>query len=164
MFKRIIALILITFTLSACEKPDPNPELKDPIYNDLNVTLGTVSGLLTAEVKALEGFQKELGDVIPQTGQIRYAQKRVNESKEKITKLEQEKRFLEIKIEARKKEARKTYKIAFEKKEAWPDPQEWENYRIQRKFQQAKKTWDVKERIKELEGPKEPAPAAGGGH
>ena len=163
---KIIILCLLTLALASCKKPDPHPELKDPIYNDLNATLGTVTQLYNAELKALEGFEKEMREVVPQTGQIKYAQKRVNESKAKISKLEQEKQFLEIKIKTRLNEPRKSYTKAFNADQPWPDPQEWENYRIQRKFQQAKKTWDVKERIKEsAEGHKAKAtPAPAGGH
>lgn len=163
---KIIILCLLTFALASCKKPDPHPELKDPVYNDLNATLGTVTQLYNAEIKALEGFEKELREVVPQTGQIRYAQKRVRESKEKISKLEQEKQFLELKIQTRLKETKKSYMEAFKADKPWPDPSEWETYRIQRKFQQAKKTWDVKERMKQLEDEKKgAAPAApAGGH
>lgn len=161
---RIICLILLSLSLVACNKPDPNPELKDPIYNDLHSAAAEASQLLEAEKKNLEGFEKELSDVVPQTGQVKYAQKRVRESKEKIVRLEQEKQYLELKIEARKRESKKSYSKAFKKGETWPDPQEWNSYQTEKRLRNAKRTWDAKERIKEvgLGEQKTPEPAAGG--
>ncbi|ASD62089.1 hypothetical protein B9G79_00190 [Bdellovibrio bacteriovorus] len=166
VFMRIITLFLLTFSLIACSKPDPNPELKDPIFNDYQSQLGATSAALESEKKGLEGFEKELAEVVPQTGQIKYAQKRVRESKEKITRLEQEKQYLELKIEARRKEAKRSYSKAFKKGETWPDPQEWASYQTEQRFRNAKKSWDVKERMKEvgLGEEKTPEPAAGGHH
>ena len=167
MLKRLLSLTIILFALSACNKPDPAPELKDPIYSDLTASLAATTQALEAEKKALEEHQKALKEVVPQTGQIKYAQKRVNESQERITKLEQEKQYLELKVEARKSVSRKTYLAAFKKGEPWPDPKEFESYQAEKRLRNAKKTWDVKERIKEAGlGPDlpAPAPAEGGGH
>lgn len=168
---RIISVITICLSLIACNKPDPNPELKDPIYQDYNSSMAAASQALEAERKALEGFEKELKEVVPQTGQIKYAQKRVNESKEKITRIEQERQYYELKIESRKREAKMSYLKAFKKGEPWPDPKEWEIYQQEKKLRTAKRVWDVNERIKEAGlanggGGKEKAPgeAAEGHH
>ncbi|WP_413569136.1 hypothetical protein ACLWBD_17650 [Bdellovibrio sp. HCB117] len=160
MFLRIVCLIILSFALSACNKPDPNPELKDPIYSDLSATLAATTQAIEAEKKALEGFQKELSEVVPQTGQIKYAQKRVFDSQQKIARLEQEKQYYELKIEARKKSSKKSYMAAFKKGESWPNPKEFEDYQAQKKFREAKRTWDVKQRMQELGVGDEKAPAA----
>lgn len=164
MFKRFFYILFITTLLIGCDKPDPHPELKDPIYNDLISSLSSTQKALEDEKKTLEGHIKESADVVPQTGQIKYAQKRINESKSRITRLEQEVQYLELKVEARKSASRSKYLQAFKKKEAWPDSKEWENYKIEKKLQSAKKTWDVRERIKEsgFGQEKTPAPSAGG--
>lgn len=146
---RLIAAILIIFTLSACNKPDPNPELKDPIYSDLQAQLGSTSAALEAEKKKLEGFQKDVETVIPQTGQVKYAKKRFFESETRVAKLQQEEEFLKLKIEQRKKAAVLSYKKAFEKKEAWPDPKEYSSYQAEQKLRTAKREWDVKQRLKD---------------
>lgn len=146
---RIIAAILIIFTLSACSKPDPNPELKDPIYADLQTQLGAATASLEAEKKKLEGYQKDLEGVIPQSGQIKYAQKRVFESQAAVNKFEQEKDYLTLKIEQRKKAAVISYRKAFAKKESWPDPKEFESYQAEQKLRKAKREWDVKARMKD---------------
>lgn len=165
-FMRIIAAILVIFTLAACNKPDPNPELKDPIYSDLQSQLGAATQALEAEKKKLEGFEKDLQAVVPQTGQIKYAQKRVFESQALVNKWEQEKAYLELKIEQRKLTAVKSYRKAFAKKEDWPDPKEWASYQAEQKLRNAKRSWDVKDRMKEagisFNSPSENAKAAEG--
>ncbi|WP_374076517.1 hypothetical protein [Bdellovibrio bacteriovorus] len=164
MFKRLLSVTIILFALTACNKPDPNPELKDPIYSDLTASLAATTQALEGEKKTLEEHEQTLKDVVPQTGQIKYAQKRVDESKDRITRLEQEKQYLELKIEARKKSSKKSYLKAFKKGEPWPDPKEWDSYQIEKKLRNAKRTWDVNERLKEtgFGQEKTPVPAAGG--
>lgn len=146
---RIIAAILIIFTLSACSKPDPNPELKDPIYSDLQAQVGAATAAVEAEKKKLEGFEKDLAAVVPQTGQIKYAQKRVFESQAAIARLEQQLEYLKLKVEQRQRYAQASYKKAYAKKEEWPDPKEWASYQAEQKLRNAKRSWDVKERMKE---------------
>lgn len=161
---RIFSLIIIILSLVACNKPDPNPELKDPIFNDLNTSLAAATQALEAEKKNLEGHEQALSDVVPQTGQIKYAQKRVGESKARINLLEQEKQYLELKIQGRKAAAKKSYAQAFKKGEPWPDPKEWESYQLEKKMRTSKRTWDVNQRLKDLgfKDEKTPEPAAGG--
>lgn len=162
---RIIAAIFILFALTACNKPDPNPELKDPIYSDLQTQLGAATAAVEAEKKKLEGFEKDLETTVPQTGQIKFAKKRVFESQALISKLEQEKSYLELKIEQRRRTAVTSYRKAFAKKEEWPDPKEFASYQVEQKLRRAKRSWDVKDRMKEagisFEGSEKPA---GEGH
>lgn len=160
---RYFAVIILSLLLSACNKPDPTPELKDPIYNDIQADLAATSAALEGELKTLEGFEKELSEVVPQTGQIKYAQKRVNESKEKINRYEQEKMYLELKLEARKKESKRSYMKSYKKGEPWPDPAEWSSYQTEKRLRNAKRSWDAKSRIQELGlgQEKSPEPSAG---
>lgn len=162
---RIIYFIFLLFPLlAACNKPDPNPELKDPVYSDLIALQGSTNQALDAEIKKLEGFKQELRDVIPQSGQIKFAQKRVYESQERITKLEQEKIYYELKIKERLSQARKSYAKSFEKKEPWPDPKEWDEYQTAKKLRNAKRAWDVKQRMSEAGIGSEVAPPPKAGH
>lgn len=164
---KILAAILISIALVGCKKPDPHPELKDPIYSDLQAQLGAVTAALNAERKTLADHQKTLSEVKPQTGQIKYATKRVNESQQKINRLEQEEKYLSLKVVARQKSARKSYFAAFKKEEAWPNPDEFRAYQSEMRLRNAKKTWDVKQRLAETglgDGARKPAAAAGGEH
>lgn len=159
-------LVLFAFILSlvGCNKPDPNPEKKDPIYSDLIARASAVTAELNAERKALQDHEKTLTEVIPQTGQIKYAKKRVYETQEKIQKLEQEEQYLKLKILDRARVAKKSYLAAFKEGKSWPDPAEYESYRTEMKLRSAKTAWDVKERMKDaglFESPGAKASAAG---
>ena len=162
---KILAFLILTLALVGCKKPDPHPELKDPIFSDLQTQLGTVTAALAAERKTLIDHRKTLSEVKPQTGQVKYATKRVNESEQKINKLEQEEKFLVLKIASRKKHARKSYMAAFKKEAAWPDPEEYRMYQSEMRLRNAKRTWDVKQRLDDAglgEKGRAPAAAAGG--
>lgn len=170
----IYALFLLIPFLGACEKkPEPNPEARDPIYADYKAELGLAEQGLAAEEKALEGFKAELNDVVPQSGQIKFAQKRIYESMDKITKFEQRKLYFELKIQARLLEVKKSYKAAFAKGEAWPDPKEYDEYKVAGKLRRDGLIgWNVENRmeqagvaVKKKDGKPAPAaPPAGGEH
>ncbi|XGC80860.1 hypothetical protein ACES2L_16165 [Bdellovibrio bacteriovorus] len=146
---RIISLIIISLCLFACNKPEKNPELRDPIYSAIEAELKATEVAIAGEEKTLADHEKTLANVVPQTGQIKYAQKRVAESKNKLSKLLQEKQYLELKKKARVREAKKTYLAAFKKGESWPNPKEWESFQAEERLRKAKRTWDVQERIKQ---------------
>lgn len=146
--KYLFVLFSLIFIVG-CNKPEPNPELRDPIYSDLNAQLGEVTGKIATEKKNLEGFQQTLKDVVPQSGQVKYAQKRVDDCQDKIDHLSQEKDYLDLKIKDRLAFSRHSYMAAFKKGEAWPDPKEYESYKVEQKFRKAKLAWDVKDRMKE---------------
>ncbi|UOF00405.1 baseplate J/gp47 family protein [Bdellovibrio reynosensis] len=148
-FMRIISLIIISLCLLACNKPEKNPELRDPIHSAIEAELKATDVAIAGEQKTLADHEKTLADVVPQTGQIKYAQKRVRESKERLTKLLQEKQYLELKKKARARDSKKSYLAAFKKGETWPDPKEWDSYQAEERLRKAKRTWDVQERIKQ---------------
>lgn len=160
---KLFGVIVLSLLVISCNKPDPHPELKDPIYSDVTATLASTTQALEAEKKTLDEHLKALGDVVPQTGQIKYAQKRVDESRARIIFLEQEKQYLELKRTARQREARQSYTTAFKKGETWPNPAEWRAYEAEKRLRGAKRNWDVKERMKEL-NPEPVQPAHSGGH
>ncbi len=165
--KRIITFLILFLALAACEKPLEHPETTDPIYNDLLAEVSAAESAATKTEKELEDFKKEAEKVAPQTGQIKFAEKRVYETQAKLDKIKQMVEYWKIRAESRKHWARKKYLAAYKKKEHWPDPKEYEEYQLQRKLEQAPKEWNLKRRLEEsragvaLDGPKK---AGGGEH
>lgn len=152
-----LALILI-----ACNKPDPNPELKDPIYADLEARRKQIEGEIEAEKKNLEEAQAEIDKAVPQTGQVKFAQKHYYEIKNRIEKLQQQALYYKLRHESRMQEARESYLKAYKKGESWPDPQEFEDYRISESARTKSRNWSVKERMeKELPSGSESKAKAG---
>lgn len=79
--KPLFYLLLAGFIscLLGCEKPNPNPENLDPIYADIEKNRKAAEADLSAAEKQLEGFRADLEKVVPQTGQVKFARKRVYE-------------------------------------------------------------------------------------
>ena len=144
-------LLLLIFSFVGCSKPDPNPELKDPIYSDINSEISALTQQIESEKNQLKNHTQELEEAPPQTGKVKFALKRQSESRFRINSLEQEKKYVELKLASRKRFARESYNKAFNNKTAWPDPKEWESYSAEKRLRNAKKEWDVKQRIKEAQ-------------
>lgn len=161
--KRLLFFVFLGL-LCACNKPDPNPELKDPIYLDLETRIKEVEGQLATEKKNLEDANNELKKAVPQTGQIKFARKHFFDVKARMEKLNQELRYYKSRKETRIYEARNSYMDAFEKKEPWPDPKEFEEYGIAESARKKSRIWSVKERIaKESSSASEKKPVGEGG-
>lgn len=168
MLQRSILIILSVFTLSVlagCDKPNPHPETLDPIYSDLVKLQKDAESQLAARKKDLEAFEVEAKAAKPQTGQIKYATKRVNETKAEINRLSQLADYYGIKIDSRKEYAFKDYLKAYKEKRAWPDPKEYEEYLVQRRLETSSRTWSQKQQIEAQKANlnKKPAEAGGGG-
>ncbi len=164
---KYVCFLLILSILVGCNKPDPTPENSDEIYKDLLVELDLASKGLEAETKNLSKLEAEKDKVIPQTGQIKFATRKVNETQATITKLAQQKQFFEIKLELRKNEVRDRYMEARRGGRKWPDAEELASYQAVMKLQREKLQWD-KYKGKKTDVPrgteKSPAPAGGEHH
>jgi septal ring factor EnvC (AmiA/AmiB activator) len=163
--KNILFLLFLSIFVVACHQPDPHPEHMDPIYADLEKERKEAESQYSAEEKQLEELAAALKDVKPQTGQIKYAKKRLYESQRRLEKLRQRKVYLELRTQSRQKWAQKDYLRAFNKNEPWPDPKEHEIYKSQMDLENAPKVWSSRDRIEKLSAPKKPAAnEEGGGH
>jgi hypothetical protein len=172
----IIFLITSSLFLVACDKPNPHPETLDPIFSEFEKEADLAGKAAVAAEKELEGFQKDLEAVAPQTGQIKYAQKRIYETQARIDKLRQLAQYWKIRVETRKEWAQKSYLAAYKEKRLWPDPKEYEEYKQLRKLEQSSRQWNPKARLEQAKmsgsaiqgkAPNEhsdtPSPAEGGG-
>lgn len=166
MKNTLFALILfISFALLGCEKPNPNPETLDPIYEDLQKELANAKNQVGSAEREVAEHQKSIDVAIPQTGQIKYAQKRFFEAEAKLTKAKQMVQYYELRIKSRLKWVKESYRKAYAAKEAWPNPAEFEEYKAQKALEQASRDWSVKARLEEakaeLQKTQNPKPAAG---
>lgn len=159
-----VILPVFLLILSGCHQPNPHPETLDPIYSDIEKEKKDIDGAYSAEKKQLEEFQKALLEVKPQTGQIKYAEKRLFESKARLEKLDQRRIYLELRLKTRKDLITKEYLAAFEKDLPWPDPKEYQTYKSQKDLESAPRTWSVGNRLEKASPPKKPAGGGGEHH
>lgn len=146
--KRLKIMALVLF-ISGCTKNDPHPELLDSIYKDLVVELDIASKGLDEEEKNLISVLKEKSMAIPQTGQIKFANKKVADSYERLNILSQRKKFFEIKIAQRVQFAQLRHDESRRPGgKPWPDPEEQALYSSVAKFQRDKLVWEKNKGMK----------------
>lgn len=152
MFKTIANFILILqlCVLIGCEKPNPEPEKLDQVYEDLEKQAAAVGADIANYQSQLDEHLAALKKVEPQTGQIKYAQKRIYETSALIDRLKQKKRYWEIRAENRKERDKIAYLKAFREKKPWPPPEEWIEYKDSIKNENANLHWTYERRMNEL--------------
>jgi hypothetical protein len=160
MAQKFIFLIILVMAVG-CSKPNPTPELLDPIYSDIASQVSAVESEIAAEEIKLSENQSAYDNVVPQTGQIKFGQKRVWDSKNRLEKLKQLKKYWEVRKESRKIHSRIEYLKAYNKGKPWPEASEYSQYKAQQKLENNSRSWNVKKRIEELSTPKK---AASGKH
>ena len=152
MEKKLFYTLFLLFFILNCSKPDPTPELKDFIYQDYIEQKGlTEKTLIEIESKIAE-HEKELNEAVPQSGQSKWAKKRLFEAQANKDKLKQQIKYFEIKIIERAKYIRRANADSFSKGETLDTTKETEEYKAEKKLRSAKFTWDHKKRLEEAKG------------
>ena len=144
--------------LFSCNKPEPEPELRDPIYLDLKSQAELAKKTLADARQTLEIKKVELEKVKPQTGAIKYAQKRYWEAQKEIDGLIQQEKSWQLRLEARQLEAREEYLKAFKAEKPWPSPKYTEDYNREKRLRAESRRWDVNYRLEKFK--KENAPTS----
>lgn len=141
---RIVFLVslIITTTLSiGCDRPLPEPEKSDPIYSDLENELKTAKSSLDTEIKALSDAKKYLESLEPRDLNRKRATHEVFERQKRVRKLEERHLYQELLLKKRLEYVRNVYPKRYRAKEPWPDPQELDEYRTNRRLNRASRNW-----------------------
>jgi hypothetical protein len=142
IMKTIIFAILISI-FTSCTKMDPNPENSDDIYKDLVAELEIATKSLESAQKQLDSIKAEFKASVPQTGQIKYATKKLRNAEAFLAEMNQRKIYFDIKKDRRKNYVKFRYEESHKKGgRPWPDSRELEEYRALVKFNRDKLEWD----------------------
>ena len=142
-------LVVCLLTISGCRSEDPNPELSDPVYKFLIDQGNALRPALENEKKKLEESEKALTKMDVNTAERKQSLKELQKTKGNIARLQQELDYSDIRRERRRVEARRDYKIAYSKGEAWPNPSEFEHFMTQQRLRKASRNWA--ERVPKLQ-------------
>ncbi len=159
----LIVAISLFFSqlLTSCSKPDPNPELSDPIYLDMKTQLTIVEkSLVDAKAKIAES-KTELKDAVPQTGQVKQAQKKLFQYEKLHDLYQQQIKYWLIRIQERGRQARLEYTSSRKSGTPWPNPKEFESYASEKKLRLAKIQWDAKKRLEDYKAELNPKKSGG---
>jgi hypothetical protein len=162
---RVLLVSVLLVPILGCDKPNPTPEVIDPVFQDIEKKHKEVESEIKAAEKQLEDNKDALAKVKPQTGQIKFAQKRLYDSQALLERLRQREAYLALRLESRRKYSREDYLKSYKKKESWPRASEVVEYAAQQALEAAPKSWNAKQRVELSKIPtKSTAPAHGESH
>ena len=143
-FNAVLAGLFIL--VSGCSRPNPNPENIDPIYTDLIQRSALAKAAAETAKSEKEKLRSELENLPARDVARRKTLADISKQESRAMVAEQEGLYYEVRAEQRKAYARAEYLKAFEKGEPWPNPKDFETYKIQRKLQESPKEWSSKVR------------------
>ena len=174
---RQLWVLLFIFGLAACEKPNPHPEVLDPIYRDYKDRKAALDAEINKDKSDLKGALAAVDDAEPQTGELKRAKRGVQILEDRIRKNSQESRYLGLLMEERRKYAVREYNIAYKSKTPWPPKEDFQAYQTSRRLREAPMSWDAHlpklksripaatlEKMKEEEEKRAAKSKSGGGH
>lgn len=140
------SLILCFFIILSlgCKSEHPNPELLDPIYNDLLNEKKEIEKLNKETTVNIEALKAERKTLQPRSLEMKVNERDTNKAKNKLSKLKQDLKYIEIISERRRVESRLNYKINFKKDKIWPDPEEYKNYLVSKRLKNAPRNWNYR--------------------
>ena len=103
----ISALLLANF--AGCNKRDPHPENKDPVFAKLNEDLTFAKGAVAYVTDYINTNKTDLATAIPQSGEAPVYIKRINEGLNKLTYANQQVRMYEVRIAERQLYVQRRY-------------------------------------------------------
>lgn len=143
-FGWIFATVFTILSLSACSKEDPQPEIRDPIYNEL----AAKSKALDEEVKSLKeklaNLEIDLEKAEPNSISKKDVEKDLRKHKKMLQAAQQSLTYYKIRAERRKLVDKLTYKEAYAAGKEWPDPKEFEQYQTSLRLREANRNWSAR--------------------
>jgi hypothetical protein len=123
--KFYLGLFIFPFMLG-CSNPDSDPQLKDPIYQDLKSEQAKLEKEIDTKKKELATHQKNYVDMHDNDFQKKEERSDIFKTENAITKLEQKLVFYKASAESREIYDRKEYLQAYKsgKGKEWPSPDE----------------------------------------
>lgn len=140
---RLFILAVLIF-IPACKSEDPEPEKKDPIYNDLSKEHATATAAAEKEIKKIEDYTKEYQKTEVRTIDRKSVARDRALAQESLRKYEQKIEYYRIAKIQRQYKARTSYKQAFVDGSVWPDPKEVQNYLQDKKMLAVSRNWNVR--------------------
>lgn len=142
VFTGLVSVLLVAGV--GCSRPNPTPELTDPIYADLGQRSALAKAGAELKKEEIKTLRQELADLPARDIGRRKMLEDLTKKEHQMMAAEQEGLYYEIRATQRKDYARTEYLKAFDKGEPWPDPKDFETYKIQRKLKDAPREWSAK--------------------
>lgn len=146
---RFMLGLLITVFLCGCKSEDPNPELKDPIYKDLKAKADQHEKTIEEQMKKLGELQVKLQKSEANSIDRKDIQRDIANTKKVLGESEQWARYYRIRADRRAVVDKITARAAAQADKPWPDPREYSDYQVNRRLNEANRSWS--KRVPKLE-------------
>ncbi len=142
-----IALGILLFCcmhLVACKKEDPTPELRDPIYSDLQKRAADSKKAFEEASAQLAELRISLEKQEPNSIELKDVQKDIQKHEAMVLRSDQEARYYRIRSDRRKFEDRIEYKRAVSKNQPWPNQNEYSDYLVNIRLREINLNWGAR--------------------
>lgn len=124
-----------------CNNPEPTPELRDPIYQDLKSEESKLEKDIEAKEKDLEGIKEQQPNLADNDYQKKLNRDEIFRLQNEIRKMKQKKEFYTVSSESRQIFARKQYLEYFKQGKEWPPADVKERYFEAKKMEDSPMKW-----------------------
>lgn len=137
-----LAAVIFLF-LTACDKPESNPELKDSVYLDMKNEEARYKKEMDAKLKELESYNESYAELPDSDYQKKMTRADIYRTKNEIKKLKQMEAYYRVSAESRQIFARKQYLEYYKtgKGKDWPPSEAKTRYEAQKKLANTPKSW-----------------------
>ncbi len=136
-----LALFVLLIIQAGCSKPNPHPEMIDPIYNDLVARSAEAKTAAETKREEIIGIKKELDSLPARDPSRKKTLENLRRSERQLMVAEQNALYYEVRAEQRKAFAYDQYMEAYQKGKPWPDPAEFLAYKNQKKLESGPREW-----------------------
>lgn len=129
-----------------CRQADPTPELRDPIYADIQSKLKEAELVKKEAVEKFKFTQQLVERIQPQTEDYQASWKKYFEADQELRKAEQMIHYWNLKLISRKYSSRNSYIRHYNNKneDQWPKLGEYHRYTTNQRLMNAPRKWDSK--------------------
>lgn len=136
-----IAFITIV-SLSGCEKEDPNPELRDPIWKDLSEQAAHYEKQKEENKAKLKELREKLQKVEPNSMDLKDVRRDLAKTEKALLGAEQLSRYYRIRADRRKVEDKISAREALAQGKEWPDKREYSDYLVNKRLHEISLNWN----------------------
>ncbi len=168
--KRCFAYLLFTgLALTGCKKEEPNPEARDPIYQDLEKRAADAQKSHDEAVPKIKGLRETIAKIAPNSIELKDTQKELAKYEKIRLSAGEAARYYKIRAKRRLLITRLAYKEAFAADRPWPNSHEYSDYLTNERLRQASLNWGarvpkLKDRVAARAPASNPEKPAEGGH
>jgi hypothetical protein len=144
--KRFLGTVLMISVLAlvGCKKEDPNPELLDPIYKDLEKRSSESQKSWDEDIAKIKELREKLEKAEPNTIDKKNVLRDLDKASKSLIQSEQNAKYYKIRLQRRLLVDRLTYKEAFAKDQPWPDPKEYSDYLVNIRLNNVNLNWNAR--------------------